>query len=394
MVRSNIRTKIKRLIFNLQKILLIFFYNFFKLSLRNSRFNVDWCIGVDEVATLVNNISKAMGDTLSVALSHHPFYTYSYDFMFPAKIPNRFLSYLARIFYGPILLAYLCNRSKGFFYVGGTGYLLSELDGRKWEFCFLKKKGLKVACFFVGSEIRSFKLMAKLSYDLKRDVITSYQTITSPGLDDSKSEKSRYMLAESANKYADHIFNAPVDQISYLKKEVHPFMYFYPNQKFYRNDQKFEMVGRVKIIHGPSSPLIKGTPLVRAAIKKLREEGYEFEYIELIRVDHSEILKHLSGAHIVLNEFYAFMPGMFGVEAMASHCALMTSADEKIETSLPVGSNSAWMVTEYWNIYDNLKKLLNDHSLIKKYADAGYLWAYKNCSYQNSAAKMRNILNA
>jgi hypothetical protein len=104
-------------------------------------------------------------------------------------------------------------------------------------------------------------------------------------------------------------------------------------------------------------------------------------------------LKHLSGAHIVLNEFYAFMPGMFGVEAMASHCALMTSADEKIETSLPVGSNSAWMVTEYWNIYDNLKRLLDDHSLIKKYADAGYLWAYENCSYQNSAEKMRNILS-
>jgi hypothetical protein len=140
--------------------------------------------------------------------------------------------------------------------------------------------------------------------------------------------------------------------------------------------------------------LIKGTPLVRAAVKKLQLEGYDFEYRELIGVSNHDMLEALNKAHVVLNEFYALVPGQFGVEAMASHCALMTSADEKIETSLPKGANSAWMVTEYWNVYDNLKRLLDDHSLIKQYADAGFIWAYENCSYQNSAAKMRNILNS
>ena len=35
---------------------------------------------------------------------------------------------------------------------------------------------------------------------------------------------------------------------------------------------------------------------------------------------------------IVLNGFYALMPGVFGIEAMANYCALMTAADETIES--------------------------------------------------------------
>jgi hypothetical protein len=206
-------------------------------------------------------------------------------------------------------------------------------------------------------------------------------------------EVFRMKLAASADDYADHIFNAPVDQISYLRREVHPFIYFYPDSGFKRNDDKFAEIVRVKVVHGPSSPLIKGTPLVRAAIKKLQMEGYDFEYKELIGVSNLVMLEALVDAHVVLNEFYAFVPGLFGVEAMASHCALMTSADDRIETVLPCGANDAWMVTEYWNIYDNLKQLLNNHALIKQYADAGFKWASDHCSYQKSADRLKALLD-
>jgi hypothetical protein len=100
----------------------------------------------------------------------------------------------------------------------------------------------------------------------------------------------------------------------------------------------------------------------------------------------------LESAHIVLNEFYAFVPGQFGVEAMAAHCALLTSADEAIEPSLPPGSNQAWMVTPYWQIYDNLKLLLEDLSLIKGYADRGFEWAQAHCEYTAARRKLLSIL--
>jgi hypothetical protein len=353
----------------------------------------EWAVGIDEVAANVHNISSALGDAVSVSMSPHPFYSYCYDHFLPARISWKYLRYIVRIVYSPILLGYLCHRVNGFFYVAGSGYLLSERDGRSLEFRFLKSRGLKIVCFFCGSEIRSVRLMNQLATEMARDMISTYQAIAVPGFDAEHLESFRMKLAASADEYADHIFNAPVDQISYLRRVVHPFIYFYPDDSFRRNDGKFAEIRRVKVVHGPSSPFIKGTPLVRAAIKKLKMEGYDFEYKELIGVSNRIMLEALSEAHVVLNEFYAFVPGQFGVEAMASHCALITSADDRIETTLPAGANEAWMVTEYWNIYDNLKRLLDDHALIKQYADAGFAWASEHCSYQNSAVRLKALLS-
>jgi hypothetical protein len=71
------------------------------------------------------------------------------------------------------------------------------------------------------------------------------------------------------------------------------------------------------------------------------------------------VLEHLKSSHIVLNQFYAFTPGLFGIEAMANHCAVLMSADPSIETGLPQKSKDAWMITKYWEVYDNLKYLLD-----------------------------------
>ncbi len=359
----------------------------------NSAPRKDWAVGLDEVAANVHNISRALGDTVSVSMSQSRFYAYRYDHALPARISWRYLRYLVRIVYSPILLGYLCHSVKGFFYVAGSGYLLPEFDGREREFRFLKARGLRIVCFFCGSEIRSLKLMSRLSLTLERDLISTYQTIAIPGFDSDYLEDFRRKLAESADAHADHIFNAPVDQISYLQRSVHPFMYFYPDDSFRWNEGKFSDMRKVRVVHGPSSPLIKGTPLVRAAVKKLRVEGYDFEYRELIGVSNQTMLNALAEAHIVLNEFYGLVPGQFGVEAMASHCALLTAADSRLEPTLPEGANSAWMVTEYWNIYDNLKLMFDNPALIRQYADTGFGWAIEYCSYQKNSVRLRALLD-
>lgn len=367
-------------------------YVIFKVLRTRSAERKDWAVGLDEVAAHLHHISIALGSSVSVCLSKHPFYNYSYDYSLPAKINQKYFRYLVRIIYAPILLGYLCHKVNGFFYVAGAGFLLTEFDGRNYELRFIKARGLKVVCFFCGSEIRSLKLMDELSIKLRRDVITTYQKIMQPELSSEYYEELRKKLAISSDRYADFIFNAPTDQISYIQRPTYPFINFYPDSDFKRNDAKFIEMNHVKVVHAPSSPLIKGTPLVRAAVKKLKLEGYAFEYRELIGVKNNEVLDALSQAHIVLNEFYAFVPGQFGLEAMASHCALVTSADDRIETSLSPGANAAWMVTEYWNIYDNLKRLLDDHALIKQYADAGFAWASEHCSYQKSAVRLKAVL--
>ena len=122
-------------------------------------------------------------------------------------------------------------------------------------------------------------------------------------------------------------------------------------------------------------------------------EGYSFKYIELINEPHENILLALKSAHIVLNQFYAFVPGVFGIEAMASSCALLTSADENIESTLDEGANNAWKVTPYWSVYDHLKLFLDNPDMIKPQALAGHNWAKKHCTYAAGAKKMNDIIN-
>lgn len=385
------RKYILLILFNLQKILFFIFLFFFRLFfIFHNKKDDSWVIGVDEVASCIKNISQAFYSPVKVSLQYHPFYNFKYDYSL--KIQNKYFSFIFRSIYGPFLFALLSVKYNNFFYIGGSGFFISEVDGRKFEFNFLKQYNKKIVCYFTGSEIRSFKLMEKIAIENEIDVLTTYQKIINTKLCSRESENLRFMLAQSADNYADLIFNAPMDQKSYIKKDILPFLYFYPDSFFEKNNDKFQN-NLIKIVHAPSNPIIKGTPLVRGAIKKLKLEGYNFEYIELIGVSHATVLKELRMAQIVLNEFYSFVPGVFGIEAMASHCALLTSANQNIEYSLPAGSNEAWIVTGYWEIYDNLKLLLDTPSLQKKYADRGYEWAKKNAAISNSREKLHLLIS-
>ena len=131
---------------------------------------------------------------------------------------------------------------------------------------------------------------------------------------------------------------------------------------------------------------------MRACIAKLKKEGYEFKYTELIGVKHKTVLEELKTSHIVLNEFYALVPGIFGIEAMANFCALITSADPKLEKDLPQDSQNAWMITKPEDLYNNLKKILRSKSLQKQFARNGYLWAKKHALAKHSADKFLSIV--
>jgi hypothetical protein len=148
------------------------------------------------------------------------------------------------------------------------------------------------------------------------------------------------------------------------------------------------------VAHSSSSPIIKGTQLVRSAIAQLRAEGYDFEYLELIGVANTEVLAALSKAHIVLNHFYGFTTGVFALEAMGSHCAVLSSTDETIERMLPPGANSAVMVTKYNQVHDNLKKLLDEPSRIRPLADRGHDWALRYTSSVHAGHLLTTVLDS
>ena len=375
----------------LQLPILYISYYFFKIiKKRDTKYS--WVIGVDEIAGNIYSLKNTLKPSISVSFSKHTSYNFRYDYSI--NLNNIYLRYLYRLIYAPLLLGYLINKSSHFCYIWSSGFLMD----RDYEFKFLKSKNIKIICMFCGSDIRSIKLTNAHAKKNKIDTHTNYRIFEHQYIQNSSYDINKKKLAQSADKYADIVFSYEMCQMSYLQSKQYPWPYRYDKNKFIKNNDKFKNLDIIKILHAPTSPLFKGTSLVRAAIKKLEIEKYNIEYIELQNKPNQVVLEHLKSSHIVLNQFYAFTPGLFGVEAMANHCAVLMSADPSIETGLPQNSKNAWMITKYWEVYDNLKYLLDNPDKIKYYADNGYDFALKNYTYEaageyiNSALKENSII--
>jgi hypothetical protein len=342
-------------------------------------------IGVTEIAKMIYLYGHLFKNSKTVCLDSNKFYSLKYDYSI-VRLHGYFshlLYGLKRIVYGPFLLAYLACRHDVFIYFWSSGFLID----REYEFRFLKRKNKKIITIFNGDDIRSpSKLREKLN-ELEYDGFLDYVGVyISKGYEEKKKR-----IAALSDKYADLCFSCSIDQASYLTSKQYFAPYAYDIKDFNRNDDKFNKNQTIKILHAPSNPFAKGTPLVRAAVKKLKLDGYRFEYKELTGVSNTKVLKELVSCHIVLNQFYAFVPGVFGIESLANHAAVLMSADPDIETGLPQDAKGAWMITKYWQLYDNLRFLLDNPEEIKKYADAGYDFVLNHYTYEKASEYLHQV---
>jgi len=360
-------------------------YYFFKLFLKNKTNNISWVIGVSEIAKTLYVLNKIIKPSVVICLYSNFYYNLKYDFSL--NISNKYLRFLYRIFYGPILLGYLVNKNSHFLYIWNEGFLINQ----KYDFKFLKSKKKKIVTMYVGDDIRSPKLNLELIKNMKIDHFIEYIGSQIPYYLTDKYDNDKKYIAKIADTYVDLIFSYKIEQISYLKSKQYAFPYMFDKNNFNKNDNLFFNLNKIKILHAPSNPFVKGTPLVRAAIKKLEIEGYSFEYVELQNIPNEIVLEHLKSSHIVLNQFYTFTPGVFGIEAMANHCAVLMSADPSIEIGLPQDSKDAWLITKYWEVYDNLKYLLDNPEKIKYYADNGYEFTYKHYTYEAAGEYLNKV---
>lgn len=377
----------KWLVRSAQRILLTLSY----LRYRGVGKTISWVVGPEEIATMVKNIADALPGSHTAVLSANRFYDFRYDSTVSGDGGGAF-SVIRRLVAAPWLLGKLARQAEGFIYVGATGFLVETGDQREYEFAFLTRRGIRIVCYFTGNDIRSPRLMLAMQGETGEENLATYLSQVNPVFATDAYDNTKRRIAEVAQKHAHVIFNSRVDQLSYLTVPTEPFRYFYPDDASFTSLDKFAEVTRLVIVHAPSSPVIKGTQIVRAAVRRLRDLGYAFDYVELIERPHSEVLAELSRAHIALNEFYAFVPGVFGVEAMAAGCALVTGADERVETDLPPGSNEAWLVTRGYEIFDNLKRLLDHPDELAPLAAAGQQWVRENALASRSGEALRKAL--
>jgi hypothetical protein len=346
--------------------------------------NQQWVIGTDEIAGVLGRIGEAFPNARVINFTPNKLSSESYSF----SIQDRRFSYLKRLLVGPILLGIYSAKHFQFFYVWSTGFLLN----REFEIDFLRRHDCKIAVMCCGSEIRSIEKQRELTKQLGRDSFVNYDPYVMSVDDLTRYENTREDWARTLVTKVDVVFNAPNCQTSYIpdsSENVFVAHGFYFARKVVSKPSDRVVGQKIRVIHAPSSLNTKGTMLVRAAISSLRRNRDDFEYIELFNEPHSKVMHLLQTSHICLNQFLSFGTGIFGLEAMAAGNAVLMSADPEHEPSiLPwIDEQSAWVVTQPWEIERNLSMLLDEPSLCTTVGEEAI--RYINTYYSKEAARER-----
>lgn len=351
---------------------------------------LSWIVGVQEVASMLEQIGNVIPDSLTVVDEKHPFYEVAADVVI-APSGARFAQ-LRRWFLAPILLGWALPRAKGVIYVGHKGFLEHTVDERDWELQFIRSRGRHPVIVFTGSDIRSPALMTDLAHDAGFENIGSILRASGAPFDTEHYETVRRRRAAVADRRASAVFTARVDQLSYLERPTHAFPYLYPDDRFVAQTSKFDDLRRIIVVHAPSKPVIKGTAAVRAAVEAVRQRHPEVEYRELIGVDNTEVVASLREAHIALNQFHSYVPGVFGIEALANRCVMVCSADPAVETDLE-DADGAWVVATEHDLAESLERLLDAPDLLGDQARRGQDWAREHASASATGARLRRVLD-
>jgi len=356
---------------NIQKLICSFTYN---ITPKQEKKII---IGVSEIANILYNMKSLFNDKcIIVCKNSNVFYKKNhYDIDLSRK------GKLLKCLYSSYYFGKLAKNAICFIYLWTDGFLIN----RENDFKFLKKKNIPIVYNFLGDDIRSRKLYLDYCKSINFNTYVEYNQ-PEYFLSDSY-DKEKKQLAEQADKYGTIIFSHKIDQYSYIKSNQYFFPPLINNSIFYFNPDKFNNKP-LNILHAPSSPVIKGTQIVRSVIKALQNEGYIFNYIELIDKPHEEVIEELKKSHIVLNQFYAFIPGIFGLEAMATGNAVLMSAKAD---QFPYPFNKVWFETDDWQVYKNLKYLLDNPQEIIEYAKNGYDYIKNNFSNDAIISHLNNI---
>jgi hypothetical protein len=360
-----------KLLHDFQKFLLRFSYHSSKIFVVPRK--RDWLIGVSGICGLVGELSRKF-DSYSICLEEDPYFP---QHNFSATISPSRLYRLKRLILGPILLGFYLNRVSGVFYVSDTAFLISSIDANEFEYSFIRSRSLNLVLWYTGSDIRSMQVTNSSRAIDDFEDFGSIIPMSNPKSITEEYERNIFNKVKVAEEFANLIFNHHLDQKTYFSKKVYDTKVIVQHDLFRPSLGKFDDLSLrpLKVLHAATNPIIKGTPLIHAAINRLRQENFCFEFIELEPgTPRESLLRELVSSHVVINQLYARIPGHFGYEAMANTCVVLQSADLPGE----LDKNPPWIETHSHQIYDKLKWVLENPLLLAGIARAGYEFSIQN----------------
>jgi hypothetical protein len=219
----------------------------------------------------------------------------------------------------------------------------------------LRALNKRVVFLFIGSDVRHISAF-------KQEFPDNKVSLPPYLLKDDLNKKLKFI--RNIELLADDIYSVP-DQAGL---QVLPYNHFFLPLNSDKIEFFFPNNDIPLIVHAPSNPGIKGTDLILKALESLKLEGIQFELKLLQNVSNVEVQKALKHADIAIDQIHLHGPGMFGLEAMASGCALAT---RYLKQYAAIFSPPAHYIDDSEALTDQLRELIKNKELRKHLAYAG-----------------------
>lgn len=272
-------------------------------------------------------------------------------------------------------------------FIGGSTVLPAYSDRR-----LARLLGLRVINVFLGSTTRPH-FMGRAAANIKEP--TRQQTRKLAGRLRRQRDRTRAISAA-----CDDVIENPLCSQFHRKPCIDWFQLGFPAGDFSvagsEDTGAGTQQGRIRILHCPSSPEIKGTREIRACVEHLRDvEKLPVEYTEITGMPHKEVLEQLKTCDFVIDELYSDSPlaGFASEAAWFGKPAIVGGYGWDILASLPSASHAPPShVCHPTELGDAIRRLVTDDSYRKELGNRAQRYVREFLGAEAYTKRMERVL--
>lgn len=199
--------------------------------------------------------------------------------------------------------------------VGGKGFFSGGIEYR-----FLRLLGKRVIHVFVGTSSRP-RYQSGYAKSVVKDGVVNVKELKRLASRTKRQAArirgiSRHASVVIENPLCGHFHERPF--INWFKIGVPLEVAALENKPRKTDATPPRIEGKVRVLHCPSRPEIKGSTRIRAVIEKLVREGVPIEFRQITGVPHAQVLHEIALADFVVDQIYSDSPlAGFAAEASA-----------------------------------------------------------------------------
>jgi glycosyltransferase involved in cell wall biosynthesis len=212
------------------------------------------------------------------------------------RLVSKSLAVLAHHAWGWLVLLLVIPRFDAFVFLYGQTITNSRL-----ELWLLRRLNRKILFIYAGSESRPPYMDGGMFPGMANDPLPPTSAVL------AATRRCVRRVAEQ-ERFADYIICSPTTAHFLQRPYINWFAMGFPKDLLDLPPSEQRAAGPLRVLHGPSNPLVKGSALIIEAIEQLIAEGCSIELITLQGVSHARVLEELARCDLVVDQLYSDTP--------------------------------------------------------------------------------------